>query len=84
MDWISLLGFLAAAGTTAAFLPQAVKAWKTRATGDISLAMYPVFMVGVSLWMIYGILISDYPVTIANAVTLLLALAILIAKLKFG
>jgi MtN3 and saliva related transmembrane protein len=84
MDWISLLGFLAAAGTTAAFLPQAIKAWKTRATRDISLLMYLVFMTGVVLWMIYGILISDYPVTIANAVTLLLAAIILAAKLRFG
>ena len=84
MNWISLLGFTAAACTTAAFVPQAVQAWRTRGTRDISLAMYLVFMAGVSLWMIYGILISDYPVTIANAVTLLLALIIMIAKLKFG
>jgi MtN3 and saliva related transmembrane protein len=84
MEWVSLLGFTAAVCTTAAFLPQAVKAWKTRGTRDISLAMYLVFMAGVTLWMFYGILISDYPVTIANAVTLLLALTILIAKLRFG
>ncbi len=84
MNWISLLGFTAAVCTTAAFAPQAAKAWKTRRTRDISLSMYLVFLAGVALWMIYGILISDYPVTIANAVTLLLALVILVAKLKFG
>jgi len=84
MERVTLLGFLAAVCTTAAFLPQALKAWKTRGTRDISLLMYLVFMTGVTLWMIYGILISDYPVTIANAITLLLALVILVAKLKFG
>ncbi len=84
MDRVALLGFIAAACTTAAFLPQAVKAWKTRGTRDISLLMYLVFMAGVALWMVYGILISDCPVTIANAVTLLLAAVILAAKLKFG
>lgn len=84
MDWLSLLGFTAAACTTAAFLPQVIKAWKTRGTRDISLLMYLVFMTGVALWMIYGILISDCPVTIANALTLLLAGIILAAKLKFG
>lgn len=84
MNWVSLLGFAAAAGTTAAFAPQAIKVWKTRRTKDISLSMYLVFIVGVTLWMIYGILIGDYPVTVANAVTLLFALTILAAKLKFG
>ncbi len=84
MNWVSLLGFAAAVCTTAAFAPQAVKAWKTRGTRDISLLMYLVFVTGVALWMIYGILISNYPVTLANAVTLLLALVILAAKLKYG
>ncbi len=84
MNWVSLLGFAAAVGTTAAFVPQAFKVWKTRRTKDISLAMYLVFITGVTLWMIYGILIGDYPVTVANAVTLLFALTILAAKLKFG
>lgn len=84
MDRVALLGFIAAAFTTAAFLPQAVKAWKTRGTKDISLLMYLVFMAGVALWMVYGILISAPPVTIANAVTLLLAAVILAAKLRFG
>jgi len=84
VNWVSLIGFTAAVCTTAAFAPQAVKAWKTRTTRDISLLMYLVFVTGVTLWMIYGILISDYPVTLANAVTLLLALVILAAKLKFG
>ncbi len=84
MNWVALVGFTAAVFTTSAFLPQAVKAWKTRETGDISLLMYLVFVLGVTLWMIYGILISAPPVTIANAVTLLLALVILAAKLKYG
>ncbi len=84
MNPVTLLGFVAAVCTTAAFLPQALKAWRSRRTGDISLVMYLVFMAGVALWMVYGILISAPPVTIANAVTLLLAAVILVAKLKFG
>ncbi len=84
MKWIPLIGFTAAALTTLAFLPQVIKTWKIRETKDISLLMYVAFVVGVFLWFCYGILIGDYPVSIANGITLLLASIILIAKIKYG
>ncbi len=69
--------------TTAAFAPQAVKAWRSRSTRDVSLAMFTLMVTGITLWLIYGILIDDLPLILANAVTLIFAGAILVAKIRF-
>jgi len=77
------IGMAAAVLTTAAFAPQAMKAWQSRSTKDVSLAMFTMMVAGNTLWLIYGILIEDAPLIIANAVTLILAGAILAAKIRF-
>jgi MtN3 and saliva related transmembrane protein len=75
---------VAATLTTLSFLPQAWLTLRTRDVSGISLSMYSVFTVGVSLWLVYGILLGAWPVIIANAVTLALASTILALKLKYG
>lgn len=82
LDWPQLLGFLAASLTTVSFVPQVVYCWKTRDTRSISLGMYACFSLGVLLWLIYGLLVQQWPVVAANAVTLLLASSILYLKLN--
>jgi len=67
------LGFAAGILTTIAFVPQAWHSWKTRDLSGISLRMYGLFTLGVLLWLIYGIAVGSWPVTIANAITLVLA-----------
>lgn len=84
MDWITVLGLIAASCTTIAFLPQVIKAFRTRETKDISLLMYIVLVTGVFLWLVYGIIIEDIPLILANSLTLLFAAAVLILKLKNG
>jgi MtN3 and saliva related transmembrane protein len=79
---IELIGYAAAVCTTVAFLPQLLKAWQTRSTADISLVMFLVLVTGIVLWLTYGVLIRDFPLIAANAVTLLLAGAILALKLR--
>lgn len=77
------IGIAAAILTTAAFAPQAIQAWRTRSTRDVSLTMFLLMVSGILLWLVYGILIGDLPLILANAVTLLLAGAILVAKIRF-
>ena len=77
------IGMAAAVLTTAAFAPQAIQAWRSRSTKDVSLAMFTMMVTGNALWLTYGILIEDTPLIIANAVTLMLAGAILVAKIRF-
>lgn len=67
------IGYLAAFMTTFSFVPQALMTWRTRSVEGISLGMYSVFTIGIFLWLIYGLLIGDMPVVIANCITLLLA-----------
>ncbi|VWX33508.1 SemiSWEET transporter [Limnobacter sp. 130] len=82
IDWAQTLGFLAAALTTFSFIPQVVYCWKTRDTRSISLGMYACFCLGVLFWLVYGLLVQQWPVVVANAVTLLLASSILFLKLN--
>jgi MtN3 and saliva related transmembrane protein len=79
-----MTGMLAGLLTTAAFVPQAWRIWKTRSTHDLSLLMYAVFTAGVALWLAYGFMTGALPVILTNAVTLLLAGVILVMKLRFG
>ena len=76
------LGFVAAACTTLAFLPQVIKTWRSRSTKDLSLFMFLVFSTGVTLWLIYGMLRGDWPLILANLFTLSLAVIILAFKIK--
>lgn len=79
-DWI---GIAAAVLTTGSFLPQAILTLRTRNTSGISLAMYSAFTLGVALWLLYGIAVGSWPITIANAITLALATAILVMRLRY-
>lgn len=84
MDSLTVIGLLAALCTTAAFVPQVIQAWRTRETRGISLRMYVTFTVGLALWMLYGILLRDVPIILANAVTLVLAGTVIRLKLRHG
>ena len=81
---IKLLGFAAATCTTLAYAPQFVKVWRTRSTEDISLGMLLVLVLGLVLWLLYGLLSGDAPLVAANTITIVLAGGILVMKLKYG
>jgi MtN3 and saliva related transmembrane protein len=78
-----LIGYAAAFCTTFSFVPQVLQTLRTRDVSGISLGMYSVFTVGVALWLVHGLMVDDWPVVIANAITLLLAMSILAMKLSF-
>lgn len=80
---IDHLGFAAAVCTTSAFVPQVLLVWRQRGAPGISTGMYLMFIAGVAMWLMYGLALKSWPVVIANAVTLLLASAILGMKWYF-
>ncbi len=84
MPTTDLIGSIAACLTTLSFLPQALHTFRTRDVKGISLGMYALFTTGVALWLVYGLMLMAWPLIVANAITLLLALAILVMKLRFG
>ena len=83
MEYTNTLGLIAGVFTTAAFVPQVIKIWKSKNARDISLGMFVIFSTGVLLWLFYGIQIGAMPIVIANAITLGLSLTILVFKIKF-
>src|ERR1700744_1166991 len=83
MNITTIIGYLAAFGTTISFLPQAIKTIQTKNTTGISLPMYILFTLGTLFWLIYGISIGSYQVAIANAVTFVFASIILLYKVRY-
>ena len=81
---ITILGLIAGFLTTINALPQVIKTWKTKKTKDISLLMYVTLTLGIILWLIYGLLVQDLPLILANSITLILVFIVLIFKLKYG
>lgn len=81
---IEILGFVAALLTTGSWVPQALRTLRTRDTRAISLWMQVLFACGTALWLTYGVMISSWPVVLANALTLALVSMILALKLRFG
>jgi len=80
-EWV---GYTAAMLTTVSFVPQVWRILRTRHTQDISLRMYVLFTAGVGMWLVYGLLLSSWPIIVANTVTLVLAGAVLFLKLRHG
>lgn len=83
MDSATLFGLMAGTLTTVAFIPQVVKIWKTKSADDISFGTFFIFSLGVFFWLVYGIMIEALPVVLANAVTLVLAVVIIVLKMRY-
>jgi MtN3 and saliva related transmembrane protein len=77
------MGTVAATLTTLSFVPQAVRIVRTRHTRSISLPMYLAFTVGVGFWLGYGCVLHSWPMIVSNAITFVLAAAILALKLRY-
>ncbi|MEA1787177.1 SemiSWEET transporter [Arenibacter sp. GZD96] len=80
---IEIVGFVAAALSTAAFIPQVYKTWRHKSTKDISLTMDLVLLSGLILWLVYGIYHNSFPIILANGVTAVLVLFVVLLKLKY-
>jgi len=83
VDYVTIIGFIAATLTTSAFLPQVIKTWKTRSTRDISLGMFSALGIGILLWFTYGMLINSLPIIFANIFSFISVAIILFFKLKY-
>ena len=84
MNYTDSLGYIAAALTTCSFIPQAWLTFRSRDVRGISLGMYSAFTLGIALWLGYGVMLQAWPVVIANAITFVLAAAILVMKIAMN
>ena len=83
MDIIMIIGLVAAALTTGALFPQLIKVWRTKSTKDISTGMFALTSAGVLVWFIYGMLVNNFPIIIANSLAFVQAVIILLFKIKY-
>ncbi len=83
MDIYEILGLIAATITTASFVPQVYKTWKSKSAESLSLTMYIAFFIGIVLWLIYGIHLNSLPMILANSITAVLALMLIIFKFRY-
>lgn len=83
VDYVTTLGFAASVLTISAFLPQVIKAWKTKLTKDVSSLMFFMLIIGNILWLVYGVLINSLPIVITNILISIFASTILILKIKY-
>ena len=81
--FIEYIGYFAGVCTTIAFIPQVTKVWLSKNVEGLSISMFIIFTVGLFCWLIYGILQKDLPLIIANLITLILALLVLLGIIKF-
>ncbi|MBJ2173819.1 SemiSWEET transporter [Aureibaculum sp. A20] len=80
---IEILGLLAGGLTTASFVPQVYKTYKSKSADSLSLTMYTVFFVGIILWLIYGIYVNSIAMMVTNSITAILSLLLIYFKLRF-
>jgi len=83
MDWVEYIGGLAGVCTTICWVPQALKIAREKQTKGISLVTQTVSTIGIALWLAYGLLLHNWPILLANAVTLVFTVVILILKLRY-
>ncbi len=84
MEYVDLIGYAAAFCTTAAYVPQVVRVWRTCSTKDISMRMFLILATGLALWAVFGVLKGEMPIIVANVVSLALASSILVCKFRYG
>ena len=80
---VHLIGIIAGICTTTSFVPQIVKIFRTKHARDISMQMFVILTTGIFLWLVYGILLKSFPIVLANTISFLLCLFVIIAKIKY-
>ncbi|MFA6161903.1 MAG: SemiSWEET transporter [Methylobacter sp.] len=83
MSELDILGLIATGFSTSSFIPQIWRSWRTRDVSGISLPTYVILTIALTLWLLYGILKSDAPLVIANAIMIMLSVAIAAMKIAF-
>lgn len=82
--FINILGIIAGVCTTVSFVPQVVKIFKTKQVRDISLCMYIILTTGILLWLIYGIFLGKIPIILANIMSFILCVFVIVMKKRHG
>ena len=83
MSFIQILGLVAGTITSITFLPQVIHIWKTKSAKDLSLMMLLLLILGVLLWLTYGLLVMDAAIIYTNSMVLAMSFILLFFKIKY-
>lgn len=83
VDPVVVLGLIAGAFTTVAFVPQVMRTWRLKSANDLSLTMVIFNATGILLWLIYGLCVRSLPIIAANLIAVILAATVLILAIKY-
>lgn len=81
--WVDVIGTAAALCSMASFTPQILKIWREKDASSVSLRMFILTVTGFALWTTYGVMLGSWPVTLSNAVCLILSGVVLGLRWKF-
>ncbi len=84
MPYVDIIGYIAGILIVISLIPQIAKSWKTKSTKDLSLPRYLIYVMGVVLWLIYGVALNNGPMIILNSVNLVLASSVVYLKIRYG
>jgi len=84
MEGIAILGLAAGTITSITFVPQVIKIWQTRSAKDLSVVMLLLLLLGVSMWLAYGILVRDIAIIYTNSMVMAMGLVMLYFKWRFS
>jgi MtN3 and saliva related transmembrane protein len=84
MNVLEILGLSAGTITSITFLPQVIQIWKTKSAKDLSLGMLGLLILGVSMWLIYGIIAKDIAIIYTNSMVLAMSLVMVFFKYRFN
>jgi MtN3 and saliva related transmembrane protein len=79
---VDALGYTAAVFATGSFVPQVIKTWRTRSAEDLSYLMLVTHIIGMLLWLVYGVMIGATPIVAANTIAVLLDVALVALKMR--
>ena len=80
---VDIIGYIAGILIIVSLIPQIIKSWKSKSTRDLSLVRYLIYVAGVIMWLIYGIVLHNGPMIVMNTINLSLALSVVYLKLKY-
>ena len=84
MTYITVIGLVAAVCTTISFMPQIYQVYRTKQTRDLSLPTFILLTIGIFLWLVYGVLLKSLPIVLANTLTLVMCIYVVIMKIRQG
>ncbi|HMT95983.1 MAG TPA: SemiSWEET transporter [Ferruginibacter sp.] len=83
MTAIEILGLAAGTISSITFLPQVTRIWKTKSAKDLSMNMLFLLILGVSMWLVYGVVQKDLAIIYTNSMVLVMSVIMFFFKIKF-